>query len=136
MTTPRDPATVAAEEVADSVLPSDIGGTYQEDVPFVKAIIDKAFADQMAEIERLRAIVDKLPKMADGVAVVGGETVYANPENIFPRSVGKYRVLSGGEKATDAPWIFCGKPNTIDIDECYSTRQAAEAAEQGKAAGK
>ena len=84
-------------------------------------------ADLEAEIERLRAIVARLPHTADGVPVLGGDKVYAGPQNVRATIASPYRVCEHGGKATDAPWVYWGPPNVIDISDCYSTREAAEA---------
>jgi len=71
-----------------------------------------------AEIERLQAIVDELPKTADGVPVVPGMAVYR-------RDIGQAHVsvFSMGEVH------FSGGPTT-HVDSCYSTREAAESKEK------
>lgn len=65
---------------------------------------------QHAEVERLQAIVDKLPKTADGVPVVPGMVVWKS--NCEPTNVG---MLLG-------TWVC----------QCYSTHEAAEAAGGGE----
>ena len=67
------------------------------------------------ELERLRAIVDKLPKTADGVPVVPGlDNVWVkNGPNVRPsESMTTWRLLQ------------------VRRSYCYSTREAAEAAKQ------
>jgi hypothetical protein len=76
------------------------------------------------EIERLRAIVAKLPKTADGAPVVPGMTLFY----IHPK--GKvYSVLIGFD--LDETWVNYaanGDRARLGIGDCYSTRAAAEAA--------
>ena len=76
-----------------------------------------------AEVERLQAIVDKLPKMADGVPVIDGETVYCR----YPKhgiATGTYRAEDSEVVVeTDDDWV-----TVVSISDCYSTRKAAEAA--------
>ncbi len=63
------------------------------------------------EIERLRAIVDKLPKTADGVIVAAGDLVW-HP------------------KCSSAPCRVDGiaQAGFFNVKDCYSTKEAAEAA--------
>ena len=69
------------------------------------------------EIERLRAIVDKLPKTADGVPVVPGMKLF---------------FLCPFENRITSDQVFQDRPEvggmTIEVSNCYSTREAAEAA--------
>ena len=76
-----------------------------------------------AELERLRAIVDKLPRTADGVPVVPGMEVY-------------YPIRSGTRQGEILQqWVNdsldvtpCRSTNRVAIYSWYSTREAAEAA--------
>ena len=76
-------------------------------------------AEMQAEIERLRAIVDKLPKTADGVTVVPDiDDVWESPGE-------------GMNKATRLSVLFHGQFHSgirNNIHQLYSTREAAEAA--------
>lgn len=82
-------------------------------------------AEQDAEIKRLRAIVDKLPKTADGVPVVPGDDLWSH----------YYNEVIG----VKMPWLAVG-PNEdgrgqtgYDPARCFSTREAAIAAsKEGK----
>jgi hypothetical protein len=87
-----------------------------------------------AEIQRLRDIIDKLPKTADGVPVVPGMKVYV------PAAVAGYWGQKPG-KAVEfmVDWIHSeampihlvfiqGQTYQILASRCYSTRQAAEEA--------
>lgn len=66
------------------------------------------------EIERLRAIVDRLPKTADGVPIYPGMTVWA---------------LIPGLEISDAEVQVVGIGGVWRY--CYSTREAAEKARKG-----
>ena len=72
------------------------------------------------EIERLQAIVDRLPKTADGVPVVPYvSVVWANPMyfgHVIPKHVND----------DGAIWL-CGNGGP-PVSQCYSTPEAAEAA--------
>uniref|UniRef100_A0A6H1ZYX8 Uncharacterized protein n=1 Tax=viral metagenome TaxID=1070528 RepID=A0A6H1ZYX8_9ZZZZ len=71
----------------------------------------------VAEVERLQAIVDKLPKTADGVSVVPGKDevwLLGNP----PTCCSVFSNHSGAGE-----WV-----HTSNIQHSYSTREAAEAA--------
>ena len=67
------------------------------------------------EVERLRAIVDKLPKTADGVAVTGNETLYV----AYGSGLIHPFVATG-------PYIT----SAYGIEGAYSTRVAAEATKE------
>lgn len=76
-----------------------------------------------AERDRLQAIVDLMPKTADGVPVVPGMMLY------YPvrghTGVIQDEALVGIPTDWDEAWTDC--------DECYSTKEAAEAAAKDKA---
>ena len=79
---------------------------------------------QAMEIKRLRGIVDKLPKTADGVSVVPGMTVYhSHPVGgtIYEDVVHDLEPCS--TTSEDSIWM----DGCIDAERCYSTREAAEA---------
>jgi regulator of replication initiation timing len=82
-------------------------------------------AQLQLENERLRAIVDKLPKTADGMAVFIDDKVY-HPDYDVPGQV----------DYADSIWMAHFNPDCkgsewagVAIRNCYSTREAAEAAE-------
>ena len=77
------------------------------------ACLAQTCAEQAGKIERLQAVVAKLPKTADGVRVVPGMTVYHRD---WQGKVTEERT----SWAPPYPKVFCC---------CYSTREAAEAAE-------
>jgi len=88
----------------------------------------KEASDRAAEITRLRAIVEKLPKTADGVPVVPGDELWVrHPDGgcAGTRRWWKHPSLGwsvGFEHMQNEP---------IDVSSCYSTREAAEAAKEG-----
>jgi hypothetical protein len=76
----------------------------------------------VGEIERLRAIVDKLPKTADGVPLTGEYMTVWHIDAISKRA-----------KSTQARLVFHGPTNgvwEVLVGGLYSTRAAAEAAEE------
>lgn len=76
-----------------------------------------------AEIERLRSIVDSLPKTADGVPIIPGMTLWLVVYNALGQQVYEAvpDVVVEGEYVRT--WF-----GAIRSDRCYSTREAAEAA--------
>jgi len=73
----------------------------------------------LAELDRLRAMEDKLPKTADGVAVVPGMMVwYRTGHHVVHRTV---------EMRAQLRNMAC-----MSVSGCYSTREAAEAAKEPK----
>ena len=75
-----------------------------------------------ARIAKLEAIVEKLPKTADGVPVVPGQDVFDyNRYEVFVRHV----EMEAFEYDDDG-----GKCAFGGIHDCYSTREAAEAAKE------
>ena len=76
--------------------------------------------DALAEIKRLRAIVDKLPRTADGVPVVDGMELFRrdrfSANDIMPASA-----------KTDAYWVTHDGQHVVDDSKTFfSTREAAE----------
>jgi hypothetical protein len=75
------------------------------------------------ELERLRAIEGKMPKTADGVAIMYGDWVWYSRKRFRPN--------------LDTLTIPCAVPvgeggwRDLHVSECYSTREAAEAAMNG-----
>ncbi len=111
-------------------------------------------AEAKAEIEQLRAIVDRLPKTADGVPVAIGDIIWI-PNRHVEGSVEDTLVRDGSMKwggparglvkcrnAKDdegpSAWIHPKKPMEkweyggcgTDIGDCYSTYGAAKAAKE------
>lgn len=74
------------------------------------------YAELEEKVAELQAIVDKLPRTADGVPVVPGMVLhYRRGWQVLGAMVGEYADREGD-------W------HCVAIDDCYSTRQAAEAA--------
>lgn len=81
-----------------------------------KDALDAELTRLRALIERQAAIIDRLPKTADGVAVVPGMTLYLMPDK---EGATNYDMMElKVEAASDYCW--------------YSTRSAAEAAKGGE----
>ena len=92
----------------------------------------KDYRELKAENERLRAIVGKLPKTADGIPVTPGMTLYAIHAERY-----------GDEYRIEGDQIDCGEVESIEMDDehtlvglgcceawlrfAFSTREAAEA---------
>jgi hypothetical protein len=78
-------------------------------------------ASQAAEIERLRAVVERLPKTADGVPYLPGSPLFLECSGIAVGGTG-YMFT---EKQDPSNWSVC---DFRKIKDCYSTREAALAA--------
>ena len=75
-----------------------------------------------AEIERLRAIVDRLPKTADVVPVIPWDCEVFSYVGVEIRS-SKMLIFENGE------WFArFGGYRFVEVSQCYSTRAAAEKA--------
>ena len=88
-------------------------GIHPDDVLLVRAC---------DEIERLRAIVDKLPKTADGVPVLPGMTLWDSVWINKPFVV--HSLLVFCPEAARSEWTT--NDGEVDPGQCYSTREAAE----------
>ena len=79
------------------------------------------------QIKQLQAVVDKLPKTADGAPVTLGMKVYVYNADMI--HVGKVDVFNGiGDNGRKYYWRGSFIPFQLPIEECYSTRKAARAA--------
>lgn len=76
------------------------------------------------EIERMRAIVDKLPTTADGQATVPGDEVY-DPVDEMMHQVWCFSMHAGR-------WHAITSNRTLRLAECYTSRGAYRAAEAAK----
>jgi len=76
------------------------------------------------EIERLRAIVDRLPKTEDGVIVVPGMNLWCNSDR------GEYQwLVTAVDTRGYCSGTFHGcSEGPHSTDHCYSTREAAQRA--------
>lgn len=84
-------------------------------------------AEQAAELERLRAVVDRLPKTADGVPVTPGMEVWKHLKNGKAVSLGTIESIHHYD-ATTSRWPYRDQANPYEL--IYSTREAAEAAKE------
>lgn len=92
------------------------------DLDYAKHICNQA----AAEIERLRAIVDKLPKTADGVPMTPGMNVYSL-HWFQPWRITGFNTTSDGEAGV----IYFGVGFDA-IGPWYSTLEAAQQAKAGR----
>ena len=79
-------------------------------------IVTRLLPRAVAELRRLRAIVDKLPVTADGVPVYHGMKAW------YP----------GDNESGTVTFHVCAEGGFSAIAACYSTREAADAARKGK----
>ena len=80
--------------------------------------------DNIKKFEYYKAIVDKLPKTADGVPVYDGMDLYA-PEH-------KKSYILEPEVKTSAYWITLDGQHVVDcVDKFYSTLEASKKAQKG-----
>ena len=88
----------------------------------------KPLQDQLeqakADIERLEAIVDKLPKTADGVPITPGMKIW-----LINQDEGQARFHAVDARDSTIKW-WCG--NCFHPEEFYSTPEAAQAANKEK----
>lgn len=80
-----------------------------------------------AQLLEARAVIERLPKTADGVPVFPGMRVY---DTLDGGVVERYVTRVARSVVYVAPII--GLPPEVELDYCYSTRNAAEAARQGE----
>ncbi len=92
------------------------------------ADVQLAADETKAEVERLRAIVNKLPKTADGVPVGLLNRIYSTAcgHMVEIRTLGEYY----NDDITDAWDLDDHDYIEVQISECYSTREAAGAAKE------
>lgn len=88
--------------------------------------LTKRITELEADNERLQAIVDKLPKTADGVPVVPEMPLYMPGSN----TVGEVNPMTVNDGYS---WPNAnGSSPASRLDDCYSTREAAEAAKDSE----
>jgi len=97
-------------------------------------LITRIEAETSAEVKQLRAIVDRLPKTADGVPITPGMTVFIphpRPSNLVTERevVAPYGTLACLTKEP-AHCGCCESTTHRQARECYSTRDAAEGAKE------
>jgi hypothetical protein len=88
-----------------------------------------------AEVKRLQAIVDKLPKTADGVPVVPGMNCYfrSHPHGTTHKDAGVVCVTLSYDGDNYEAFLRDGNGDewwAILPEEVYSTREAAQAAKE------
>ena len=87
----------------------------------------------IAERDALRAIVDKLPKTADGVPIGIGSVVWSPKDEVLAGAV--YRIEAYYDDPSPSiaiEWLIDGVPaddyHSVDCSSVFSTRSAAESA--------
>lgn len=101
--------------------------------------LTREVAELKRERDEYREIVEKLPKTADGVPVVPGDTVwFAADDSQFGKGPHECEVKpfwewsSDQDQWEDSEGVWCGmvEANGVgkSLGDCYSTREAAEAA--------
>lgn len=91
---------------------------------------EEVIRDQKAEIERLQAIVAKLPVTADGVPVVPHAGFVYYPGICILRGI--VRRSDSGNKWCAVVQTRTREIREYDVSECCSTREAAENAKGNK----
>jgi hypothetical protein len=97
-----------------------------------RAFMDALSADALvAEIERLKGIVDKLPKTADGVPVYPGMRLWLRCPGEIVSGVTRGAWTHGADKSLDSAEVSedSGEWDTWRLAACYSTREATAAKE-------
>ena len=96
-----------------------------------RAVLYRETAALVAERDRLRGIVDKLPKTADGVPIGFDTPVYYPGLSASSFNIGAGHVAGVVVQFRDSSIKEASAPGaywTVKVGECYSTREAAEAA--------
>lgn len=124
---PSPEAVAAAREIADRYI-SDDRRRLEADVREIAAVIERC-----TNVGRLRAVIDRLPKTADGAPITPGMTVcwdsgYGAPEI----RLHDMKVLQQFDWDGKTPWIELrtadGRGSGGVPSQIYSTREAAKAA--------
>ena len=76
-----------------------------------------------AKLLELDAVVSRLPKTADGVPYVDGDTVYCPAGHEIAQSCDGMPLC--GECLTDPSWPGAGLGRVFPADDCYSTQGAS-----------
>src|SRR5690554_6157274 len=92
------------------------------------AAIARRYDELIAENTKLRAIVDKLPKTADGVPVVPGMALY--PLHPLPGVEDDHGIATIGVYDPATMEHLVHGYGEFRTGACYSTREAAEAAKE------
>lgn len=90
-------------------------------------LVRRECASPMDELEKLREVVSRLPKTADGVPFTQGDTVWfaVDDGDSFGIASDEVDHVVAGEIVILMEW------DEERISNCYSTREAAEAAAKG-----
>lgn len=93
----------------------------------------KDYEELKAENARLREIVERLPKTADGVPATPGTRLYPMYP-VYDDEHPDYDDAARLEYCISDPLSgeFIREHDGLEIDTCYSTREAAEAAREAK----
>lgn len=96
--------------------------------PQINADLQLICDHQAAEIERLHAIVDRLPKTADGVPIAPGDELWCiDSEDGWEGAITVRDVECVGKYGEETScWLIrsTGR-NELWAEDCYSTREAA-----------
>jgi hypothetical protein len=126
---------MSKQDISDAISVIDsVAGFCDESTP-----VGEAWQTVQDELERLQAIMERLPMTADGVRVVPGDRVW-NRETL------QASFVWAGEDGIAGPdgwysthfmrWKHRGRKRSgycdVPISGCYSTREAAEAARDGQ----
>ena len=115
---------------------ADLLSNLADEIERLRGKLDEAEAvrwEKEGEADRLRAIVDKLLKTADGVPVVPGMELWSKPYFEDGEWHGPFRRF--GLVSDRVVWMANPMGTTyghggIDLHNSYSTREAAEAAKE------
>ena len=136
----RDNLGWAYRQVAQTDIPIVVQRYSRKDVAIVALWEWRFFGELEAEVERLRtelaardAVIDKLPRTADGVPIVPPMDVWISRR---PVSGSNYFVKRMQAKCIDwfaGEWLVRNRNSSSltceEAKDCYSTRKAAEAGE-------
>ena len=81
-----------------------------------------------AKIDRLRSIVNQLPKTADGVPIIPGMTLWATWEYLFGRIATRSFCCEFIESIDGQVYLYQSNTIRFEPSNCYSTCEAASAA--------
>ena len=97
----------------------------------IRSHIRDSYANQQAELDRLRPVVEAMDKTVDGAPLTHGMIVREldGCGEIFPA------LVSVSVSASNERWALIGGSDDIDPTKCYSTTAAAEAARSAEGEG-
>ncbi len=99
-----------------------------------KSLCESLQREAKAENARLKAIVDMLPKTADGVPVVPGMAIWCERGHLAGASLDEGLVFCDGDGCFESGDAILGAvgPGQYEFRDCYSTRELAEKAKEQK----